>query len=401
MVGRIIYTLLLANLISTSCVPIAEDTGLIGDKLSSNSGLVQGSNWSGDFLWFHDTVRARIHRINVRDLTHEFKMDALPGKSQTIVNSIFSPSDGDWAMEMTHKDLRVVSPDGSSTPSPISFQGEPVSVSWDPTTRNIVIYDDLKSVILAKMTEDGDFDSSAILGPILDNQTDVASIRSGDLDDQNRLILALINNEIAIVDFNKTLADGSWSYTSYTPSGITDIDWIAPLKDGENVALLSAKEGIFLIDYENQTIIHQIDFSETSKIIKRSRNLKPHIIYNAGTDTTIVYPDGNLLRSVSKIDLSIFYNIESSVLDLSNDTYTISYSTNQETNDINRISRYRFKDGLVVADQKIPNNVEQLVVGQNYAVSIYKSNLGHIVRTDLASDRQKNLSGFNEPWFAD
>jgi hypothetical protein len=400
MAGKIISTIIFISVILTSCIGHEEqNAGVIGDEVTTNTGLYQGNSWSGDYLWFYDATRKRVHRMNVTDLTHEMKIDALPNDLSETDNNLFSPSGLDWVIELTYKDLRVISPSGVVTENPFTFQGVPVSVSWDPDTRLIIIYDDVKSVMMGKLNEAGEFESSGIMGAILDNTTEGSSINAGDLDDQNRLILTLQNDEIAVVDFDQTLTDELWSYTSYTPTGITDVNWIAPLKNGSNRALVSAEEGIFLIDYIAQTIIDQVDFTDSESIVYLSRNLIPHIVYRSGSDSKLAYPSGDEILTASAVNVSSFLGIGASVLDTTNNHLTVAYTDTTAYEYMTKISRFRITDGLAIADQRITYDVDQVVFGEDYAFSIYGSNLGHVVRTDLSTSDQESLSGFNEPWF--
>lgn len=398
MAGKLNIVVIVLSIVLQSCSgDIAGN--LIGDRITRNSGLVQGSNWSGDHFWFHDVVRQRIHKIDVKNFAYMLSLDALPAKNRNTANSLFSPSEADWVVEMTYKDLRVISPDGSILANPFSFQGEPKSVSWDSDTRNLIIYDDLKSVVMSKLTTEGDIAAKAILGSNLDSAAEDSEILTGDLDDQSRLILFMANNQFAVVDFDATISGEKWIYTTFDLPGITQVDWIAPLKTKNNRALLSSNEGLFLIDYVTQNILDQFNFAENSTIIHRSRNFTPHIIYDSGSVKSVVYPSDDKIQSIKTINFSLMYAVGSSVLDTVKDSYAISYATEMNSESIDRVSRYRISDGLFTSDQQMKNHVGQLIVGEKYAVSIFDSYLGHIQRTDLVTSDQEMLSGFNEPWY--
>ena len=201
MAGKLNIVVIVLSIVLQSC---SRDSGgnLIGDRVTRNSGLVQGSNWSGDYFWFHDVVRQRIHKIDVKNFAYMLSLDALPAIETLTHYLVHQRLIGH---EMTYKDLRVISPDGSILANPFSFQGEPKSVSWDSDTRHLIIYDDLKSVVMSKLTTEGDIAAKAILGSNLDSAAEDSEILTGDLDDQSRLILFMANNQFAVVDFDATV----------------------------------------------------------------------------------------------------------------------------------------------------------------------------------------------------
>ncbi len=370
------------NIIGSPLRTISESTNTDGQEKSTIS-------------IFDETVRK----------IHLFDMDSFTYKKSFLVSNpekehfVLTQDQGAYVIDMSEKTVSLHFTTSGATEKLFTFQGVPLSAAYISDRNLFVIYDDLSNVGIAVIDPTGLKHESRIFGPIIDNK----SIRSGELLQDGRLVLALTDDSLYIVDPVLSIKNKKWEYTSFTTT-LSQITWISQVTNSTNQVFVKSNNKIALIDLNSQTILSEVDVS-SFKIEKYSKTYDAHILMrNESTnELKVFFPQNNLVNSRTLLKQDNY--ILSSHLNIEEDTWTYVDTTSRFTvyyyfNDLNQIKdnrtikRYRISD-LAGLSRKPIRTDAKVQLTQKYSFSLINSELGHALRENIESEENKELKLFN------
>ena len=416
-----------------SYTPLDEENK-VGEPLKSISDLNTPYASARDIITTFDDTTRKIHQF---DLDKMKLMRTLEVKNPKEDHYLLYDHNGNYVVDLTKKHLSIYDKDSKAIHNPLRFLGKPISAAFRPQNGLLVVYDDLMTIGLLKLDENGKVLKSWVSGGLVDQDTngDVDgdddrpdpsnySIVSGDLDFNGNLVLALRDGTITIVDVEKSLDEKKWNYQSFSIGGKV-INWLAPLREDKDRFIYKSNTQVGIINLKTK----EIESSErvyNSHIRKLSRTVDPHIIVEDQQERLTYYAkitkqtnkDGSEKVSSKLLSRSQF-NTKNKValishLDLQTDTWLVVNSTEQNYeyysfghnntyyryNDINqdkgkrRVVKFRFSDGLPLLDSNLPENAT-LTLSQTYAFALFPSELGYAKRIELESGKETIIKQFN------
>src|SRR5262249_11409495 len=146
-----------------------------------------------DKVVFFDETTRRIHQFDMQHMTHDRSLSVdSPGAKHYVLFH----QQGNYIVDLTDKHLTVF---GANTTAhdPIHFEGKPVSAAFSPELGYLVIYDDLQSVGVIKLSADGQVAGAHVFGSEL---ADGVSISAGEILPDGHLALAMTEGSVYLVD---------------------------------------------------------------------------------------------------------------------------------------------------------------------------------------------------------
>lgn len=376
-----------------------KDEYAIGNKPTVVSSLsVPNGDEPQSVVIFDKTVR-RIHQFDVRNMRH---VRSLEVRNAADEHFVLYDQPGNYVVDLSAKGLSIFNKNGQANHQPIRFQGKPKSAAFDPANGNLIVYDDLMSVGMVKLSGSGEVLMAGVFGPVISGKT----IASGDLSASGKLILAMSDASIVVVDVAQTLSLQGWVFTQYA-TGLTDIRWVAPLPKMPSQILVRTASKIALLDVNTQSTLGSYDVSE--KVVKLSKFNDPHVLLRDGNKLIIVYADNSTLKSKTLyLTTGVWdvHSILSSNLDLAKNTWSMvdtqkivsSIFNDLDESRVERsFKRYRFND-LLAYDNKVVPGDTQIEVGQNFIFALWPSQLGLAVRYDIDSNQTLRAEAFNKSY---
>lgn len=330
---------------------------------------------------------------------------------------------------------------GAYLKSPVPMFGEITAVSYDYTSGRLIVQDNLSSVALIRLSDAGDVIASWIGGPIIDGEN---GILAGTLLRSGTIAVSMTDHKLAKIDFDASLAAGSWSFTRFdfplsTPSSAVaglsiwsddedefdydtvqnakrqdknedwvsnfsvDADdstvsteqkgvfWLSPVDSLDHVVMARSAEAIYTIDFDSMTLADTVLLAANETGLHFNRNsghviisdgsLKNHFLVHAG-------PDGKLLRkkihNIPVAGVEVNRNVEFSVMDALTGTLTVMAGVNGQRT----IFRNRLSDGLFVGAVDV-KNFERTVLTNQHVIEIFDYELGKAVRSTIQNPDDK------------
>lgn len=409
---RFIFAGLLFGLLS-GCTgyrtPTARDEHNIGEKLDTISSLVsREGNSKGHVAIFDPTIKM-IHQFNLTTMEHD---RALPVREPGAEHFLLYNDSSNYVIDLTKKHLTIFNSAGESQKDPISFQGVPKSAAFRPSIGGdpanyeafLAIYDDVGTVGLLILDKNGQVKSKTTLGPIV--SPDV-TIVSGDITEDGRMVLALSDDRIAVVNMRSSIDLGAWQTIKIYPSTLTKLTWMAPLVGQVNRVLVKADKKIALLDIDTQTVVASYD-SSTETPVSLSKSVDPHVILATSRygELKILYVNGSSLQS-RPFQYDGRSNVLNSMLDLSLNTWTmirsganVYYDPDRDPIDqapSRQLLRYRFSDQLALHNKNLPDRA-QLRLTKSTVFALFPADLGYAVNYAVDSSSVQELRLFNRPY---
>jgi hypothetical protein len=319
-------------------------------------------------------------------------------------------NDSSFFVDLSRSSLSIYNYNGFAQKDVLRLIGTPISSAYNPTTRHLVVYDELNSVHLLKISSTGALKSQWTGGPIVNDNN---SILAGDITESGDLVLSLTNGEIAIVDIDQSIQDRQWSFSLDSSLPHQDIKWISAVAN--NTILYQNKDALVLYDYVTKTILDQKNYPDKYTTAAYGKTSDPHVIYKKHllNRFLIAYVDGAEIKSKevlnhqgaealyqSRLDLNqnhwSFISTEGRFLEFnqsenSEDGFLDSFSISKD----NRTAvSYRFSDFLVIANTELPDDTK-LKRTQNHVFTLFPSKLGYAEKIDVFSSRTEVLRNFN------
>ena len=385
-----------------------QDEHLIGVALASISPMASPGGVDSTQVAIYDETIRKVHHFDLENpgLIKTFEVQNNAPKVKHF--ELLSQNNG-YIVDLSFQNLSIYDPSGQALHhNPLNFQGKPVSGAFVPSRGSLVIYDDLSSVGLLKMDNDGRVSDSWVSGPVVSGRD---TLSAGDMNSDGDLILALTNGGIRVFDVSQSVAQKAWVPLTVFDSGLANILWLAPIA-GTNLVMVRNSSKIALIDMGTNNIVSEFSMADYT-VEKYSKMDTPHILLRKASasrsdrdDLIVVYAEGNLLKSktlhlMKKSILSSRLNLTKDTWTLIDTTYSYEYryrgGTVYDYSDFYRenreLKRYRFSDLLA---QKIMGiGTEQTQLSQNFLFSLFPSKLGYATRYNINNGEKIELKRFN------
>ncbi len=389
---------LIASVFLTSCdgVIIADrvNDNKIGEALSEVSGVQSDASSKSSRIAIYDKTVHKIHRF---DLTNAKYLGAFAVDDPDQEHYVFYKDSSSYLIDLTKKSLTIFKEDGSKIKNPVRLIGNPVSAAFNAKKGLFLVYDELGSVGLLKLSPSGDVLARAILGTELEEG---ASISAGDINREGQLIAALNSGEIALIDLDATLNsdDQQWVYTKVSTT-LSNIRWLASLPNDAKIVLVQTTDKLALVDATTGTVLSEQD--DTGVVVKRSRGANPHLVAVDENSMTMLYVQDSVIKRKTIYNLSL--QVEESFLDLKLGLWNF-VGTNLERGVINlgnenktkkEFNSYSLSKNMLAVDSKEIVGKTTLRLTNDFIFALYDSELGYAVRYDISSDVQKEFKYFN------
>lgn len=389
-----LITALILNLALTACTvgPEQSQDHIIGNTIDNISSLAPAETESVRNLIIYDKTVHKIHQFNLDKMQ---LLKSYPVQNPDSEHFVLADNQGRYAIDLHKKGFSIfsMSSDGILH-DPIQMQGTPRSAAFRPGLGYLIVYDDLGTVGVLKLTEDGGIIKKTILGNEL---LDGFSISAGDLNENGQLILALSDSSIAIVDLEQTLNDEKWAFTRFNTT-LRQINWVAPVPGQASQVLLRDRDGLTLMDLVTKTVLDQN--ANTGTTLKVSKNRDPHVIQKSGSATIMTYVDQGLLKT--KTLYRQRDNILTSFLDVSKSKWFVvdfnkvgpGFAKDADDVEGREFKYYRTTDMLVVSTKDLPSKAK-LQLADDFIFALFPSELGYAARYSLQGDQKSELKYFN------
>lgn len=397
------FFLILSFLGLAACTPepnVDDDLNLIGSPLEKVSSLtnVQGQE-SEQVVIFDETVR-KIHQFNLSDMSY---LKSFSVKKPDAEHVVLSHDKGHYVIDICEKNITIFSRAGLAQHNPIQMQGKPLSAAFRSDLNLFVIYDDLNSVGIVQLNPQGEVQKTWVGGSLLLGS---ASITSGDLLATGQLILGLSDKSIAVIDVGQSLTQQKWVFTSFASGLSSNIAWLAPVRDNNNQIFVRAASDLAIIDLQTKSIVTSGSVSN-GRFEKFSKATDGHVVVRSTVVTgqlTLYFAKNSQIHSrhLNKQDsnlLSSYLNLTEdkwSYVEFSaEDYYQFPYFNDIDFSKTGRILKsIRISDMLSLQRSTLADTA-QLLLSPNYVFSLFPSELGYAVRTDIKTGTATEAKFFN------
>jgi hypothetical protein len=411
MVFKILVNLIVVLLLS--CSRQGGDVGVIGQSLGQQTSLYNSYGIATKNVFVVDRTTNRILGLNTETMTldHEFE----------LINSgedhyIAVDTNEKFIIDFSKKHLQVIALDGTRHLGTLGFIGTPVSASYNPDARIMVMQDDLYSVGILKFAENGEITDSWLGGPLL---AEDKTITAGDIDKTGRLILSASDGSILVVDIAATLAQDAWQFTSF-PSGLIGLNWIAPDPSNTDLVLAASDNTLGIINVSTKTLVdskaltgipatksnslsykdHMLaksnlseDYYDKRRTIGFSKAGKPHVLARSSLITTpLLYYAGadGKIKTHSLQNAPIGYYRQSFITPDSLELVVMLQSDYRKS----RVLGVRLTDNLAIIDQAVDSNGSANFNNKILFLD-YETGLGRLDLIDLKAGTSKTVQGYN------
>lgn len=378
------------------------DKNLIGTKLEDMSSLNDDAGNDINQIVVYDQTVSRIHQFNLDNMNIERSLPVLnPGIPHNVLYNLA----GNYVIDFTTKHISFYDRLGRPNHNPIRFVGTPISAAFRPSLGLLVVYDSLMSVGILKVNAAGSVLQAGKVGADLGGNRTIAA---GDIDDGGRLILALSDGSIVKVDLDAVLSTGVWTLTG-TPiaTGLTDINWLAPVRGQPNQVMVATKDKMAVIDTLAGTVIGT-PTTLNGSIVWRSKGIDAHILTSnySSSGVRLYYVSGSTVLSKQLQRAS--GGITHSRLDQSADLLTFvtagsykwrSASLVDGNEPLDRMIRqWRFSDLDAQLEEKVVDGAK-LALARRSVFALMENKLGWALNYDLYSGAPPvQRRGFNVPY---
>ena len=365
---------------------------------NGDSGLDQDQIMSVDKF----SKKLNIFRLNPFRLERFMSIDLINEKTK-----ISSGRKGDFIFVINEEEYAIIGKDGAVKTNPVELAGNIVGSSYHSNENIFVVYDDLGSVGLLKLSDIGEVDEHWVGEPFLKSTARIESVtalRSG------KLLFVLSSGDFALVDTVASIANKKWTYTEFSLKAGGDdeskirVQWVAETVEKDNVLLvLSQNNSLVTYDMTTQTVIDEMQINEPTYIGAFYQDV-PHVLSISNDDANekmlfchTVLADGTIF-SQPVISGSRMSHISQSYLSTESGELTfienVIEGKGQELSKY-AISRYRIEDSLAVFSRPITLS-GKVAVTPSYIFLQYNSPLGYVERRDyLKAANTQEIKGFN------
>lgn len=386
-----------------SCAPVksdtADDENVLGQKLDSVSGLRTVDGLQAQKVTMFDPTIKKIHQFDLSNMTW---LKTLRVLNTSEKHYVLDSGNLNYIVDLSLKHISIFDRDSNATHNPVHMMGNPISAAFRPDLGWLVVYDDLQSVAVMKLSNEGQVLDSYVFGAVVDGGR---SIVSGDLQDDGSLVLGLSDNSIAVVDLQASLnAQPKKWISSVHATTLSRISWIAPVPNRVGRLLMKTSDQVVLYDLPSKTVLQDLSIN-SNDVVKLSKSWDPHVVVSdSSTSMKLIYTDGNTLQGRSFVLRDFVYSVLNSDLDWRNDSWTYVYLKNTKGfswfNDVNQktedrqLVRFRISDQLALQSKSIDNKA-QIRLSSNFIFALYPSVLGYAKKVSILGDEEASVSKFN------
>jgi hypothetical protein len=372
-------------------LPSDTDENLIGNKLQAVSAFRKSDGSANSTIAVFDEQLRKIHEFDVEGMkkTRTLKVEN-PGEQHFVAHS----PEGGYIVDMTLKGLTVFEKSGRAQVNPIKLQGKPKSAVFAPDLGYLIMYDELQSVGMIKLSAEGKVTNAVGLGPLLGED---ATIVSGDLSGDGRLVLSMSNGYVYIVNVAQTIVQKKWVFSKLAIQN-GPYSWVAPIRGQPQRMLMRNRSTIAIVDLDSGNSISSLSIPGTVK------KVDPHIItQEAGDKVNLIYVQNGVLTT-----RILYRNVEyvvKSQLDLASDEWRLMHGNDRYVYDIfsnelnlvksgRRLERYRVSD-LFAQGLTALADTAQVYLGADYIFSLFPTDLGYAVRQEIETGSSTIMEKFN------
>lgn len=380
-----------------------QDADIIGVPLEATTQLSRQDGADQSRISIFDETTRRIHQFDLSSFAFQrsFAVQYADQKHYLLYGDT-----SDYVVDLSKKHFSIFDSNGSENKRPVKLIGEPLSAAFRPDQNLLVVYDDVFNVGMIKLREDGSVEKSWTGGSLISGE---ASIRCGDLLTDGRLVLALSDRNLAIVDVTGSIDQKQWVKTIIPSNLAKQISWIAPVPDSNDQILALTVDEIALISLSTQTVLDSYPVSGMT-VEKYSKAKDAHVILRSVTDGGItmkmVYAEASHVKSraLPKQERSLIH----SFLDISRDEWTyveasvasnylIGYNDLDQARVQRKMKKYRLSDMAGLENKDLPDRA-QLHLSSSYIFALFPSELGYAARYSTESDDVKIVKLFNRKY---
>lgn len=380
-----------------------QDTDVIGVPLQATTQLSRQDGADQSKVSIFDETTRRIHQFDLSGFAFQ-RSFAVQHPDQK--HYLLYGDSADYVVDLSEKHFSIFDSNGVENRRPVKLIGNPLSAAFRSDKNLLIVYDDVYNVGMIKLGNDGSVRKSWTGGSLISGE---ASIRSGDLLADGRLVLALSDLNLAIVDVDQSIDQQTWSKT-IVPSNLSkQISWVAPVPDSNDQVLVLTVDEIALISLSTHTVLDSYAVSGMT-VEKYSKTKDAHVILRSVTDggmsMKMVYAQGSRIKSraLPKQDRGLIH----SYLDISRDEWTyvearvgsrflLGYNDLDQARDERKMKKYRLSDMAGLENKALPDRA-QLHLSSSYVFALFPSELGYAVRYSTQSDDVKIVKFFNRKY---
>lgn len=408
-----ILALSLAGLIAMqgcgNSTSLSSDSPTIGRKpeFFSTSYLFRAGDKNS--LTAVDRTGMTLQRFTLDPFAHEQSLSlALDEEKQGVL----AAANGQYFVTLGETDYAIIKADGTSVVNPIGLAGKIASAAFDPVHHYLLIADEFKSMAIMTLSPSGDDLGHVAKGNLFPGEK---LIVAGTMLDDGRLVLAVGEKTIAIIDVGMTVAKQEWEYTSFDVTNAKAMTWLASVPDQPSIVMIRDQDRLLSIDVDAKAILDAKDITNLS-VIGQFRDYSPHVIYNtpdelAAQKANITYV-GEGGKFVHKPISDNGKQLLQTWLDPVTSFLTVAFNPGAQRSDpevdsyyleAQEIYRVRLTDNLVERTAPIAEK-SHMAITPNYIFLLYPSALGKASRLNYGSKENANeqkLEGYNLELFAD
>lgn len=388
-----------SSLVACDNMDVSGDEFIIGTRLDAVSSLSDTNNPKSVSL-FDETTR-RIHSFDLNTMEIKSSHKVIDPRADHYL--IASNADS-YIVDLSESQISIFDHNANRVDSGLAFNGKPISSAFNESTGHLVVYDDLQSVGVLKLSPAGQVEDSWTGGPILE---DDSSIFAGDINQSGELILSLSDNSLAIVNLNQSLLQKKWIFTKMALPD-SNVKWLAPITN-DLVIYLSQNNKVTLYNISTESVINSLGV--VGQVAKYSKANDPHVITKSMSGIySLIYVKGNELKQRDLVINRSKGDFLQSTLNLTEDTWSMirspisgyqfvsgengyinSYTYNREA------QTYRFSDMLNLRNKPLPDRA-QLKQASGFVFALYPSELGFAEKISLDGSEASSLKLFNVPF---
>ena len=215
---------------------------LIGNKLQNVAPIKASDGTQKSVVALFDEKLQKIHQFDVAKMVCKRTVPVFnPNEKHFVLES----ETGSYIVDFSEKHLSIFDKNSNRNDETLHFAGKPVSAAFRPDRGILVMYDDLRSVGMMKLSPEGFVEKAHVYGSKV---TGGFTISSADINENGQLIMALTDNSIVVADVDTILNSSNWPTMVPQPTMLNKISWIAPIPKMPNRIFIKSQDSVALYD---------------------------------------------------------------------------------------------------------------------------------------------------------
>lgn len=328
MLSKLLFSMILLLFLSSCDMSYksdrTKDDYLIGEILANFSKLANESGTDQNKIAMFDESVRKVHLFDLNQNKLVASVDVVESSNQDK-HAVLYDENGNYIVDITSGGFAITDKYGVSQINPIKLIGKPLSAAFRSDLGILVVYDDVGSIGLLKLSAQGKVLQSWVGGSKI-SLLSQAVISSGDLLDNQHLVTSLSDGSLAEIDIIQTLNQKKWIY-NIIPTTLKTAKWVSRIPNMTSQVLLRISDDshkIYIFDLDNQTVLDS--YTVDGILEKSSRVSNPHllILSNDKQSMEIIYPENGLLKKIKipRHNENFQQSILSSRLNLTKDTFS-------------------------------------------------------------------------------